>query len=276
VVAVVLAREQQARLAAALRARAVVRFVGRWREVLPALAAGRAAAVILEPRDADGAPAAPTVAQLRRAFPYTPVLVLCPLTPAAAPDILAAAKAGASGLIVRDAGDAGAALAAALDAASGECAARLALDELGALVPSDVRPILEFCLTHAERRLTVDDVANALGMHRKTLAARLARAGMPTPLALIGWCRLLAAARAMEEGGRTLEQVALRLEFPGAAALRNMLARYTRLTPREVRAPGGLRAVVAAFRQALTVARPGLGTAPGVSPAQGTIGVAGA
>jgi len=92
-------------------------------------------------------------------------------------------------------------------------------------------------------------------VHRKTLAARLARAGMPTPLALIGWCRLLAAARAMEEGGRTLEQVALRLEFPGAAALRNMLARYTGLSPREVRRRGGVQSVIAAFRRTLTARR---------------------
>jgi hypothetical protein len=71
----------------------------------------------------------------------------------------------------------------------------------------------------------------------------------------------------MEEGGRTLEQVALRLEFPGAAALRNMLARYTGLTPREVREGGGVRAVLAAFRGALAAPRP-------EAPAHPTIGSA--
>ena len=81
VLAVVLGREHQARLAAGLRARADVRFAARWREVMPILAQGRHAALIVELRDAAaGAPAAPTIAQVRRGFPYTPVLVLCPLT----------------------------------------------------------------------------------------------------------------------------------------------------------------------------------------------------
>ena len=43
----------------------------------------------------------------------------------------------------------------------------------------------------------------------------------------------------------------LLLDFSSAASLRNMLKRYTGLSPREVRENGGLRCVLHAFRQTL-------------------------
>jgi AraC-like DNA-binding protein len=252
VVALVLARERQARLRAGLRGRARVRFVARCREVAPAVAAaGPVAAALLELSDADGTPTAPTIRQLREAFPRTPVLALAPAGRAAAGhELVAAVRAGADGIILEGVEDAGLALLDALDHAGDECVARVVLDELGPLLTKDARPILEFCLTQARRPLTVDAVAEALGMCRRTLGRRLRRAGMPPPLAVIGWCRLLVAARVMEESGRTLEQIALGLQFPGAASLRNMLARYAALRPREVRENGGLRSVLCAFRRA--------------------------
>jgi AraC-like DNA-binding protein len=251
IVALVLGRELQARLREGLRARAPVRFISRCREVAPAVASADAAAVILELRDADGLPTAPTIRQLRQAFPGVPVLALCPVAQPSAQDLLAAAQAGVSGLILRDVGDAGSALREALDHADDDCTARRVLAELGDAVATEALPILEFCLTRARYRLTVEDVAAALGMHRKTLLGRLARAGLPAPLALIGWCRLLLAARLMQQRGRALEQIALQLDFPSGASLRNMLARYTGLKANAVRDGQGFERVLAAFRGAI-------------------------
>lgn len=254
VVALVLARERRARLSAGLRERALVRFVTRCREVAPAVGVGPVAATLLELRDADGTPTAPTIRHLRTDYPRTPVLALAPREAVTGHELLAAVQAGANGIILEDVEDAGVALLDALDHAGDECVARLVTAELGPLLTDEARPVLEFCLTQARYPLTVDEVAAALGMCRRTLGRRLARAGLPSPLGIIGWCRLLVAARAMEEGGRTLEQVALRLQFAGAASLRNMLARYTGLRPREVRENGGLRCVLSAFRQAIAAA----------------------
>jgi AraC-like DNA-binding protein len=251
VVALVLARERQARLRAGLRDRAPVRFVERCREVPPAVAEGEVAATLLELRDADGTPTPPTIRQLRTSFPRMPVIAMAPAATAVGHELVAAVQAGANGLILQGIEDAGVALLDAIDHADDECTARLVLAELGLALPEPARPVLEYVLAQARRPLSVDEVADALGMTRRTLARRLARTGVPTPLALINWCRLLVAARAMEDRGRTLEQVALQLDFPGAAALRNMLARYTGLKPRDVREGGGLRRVLAAFRDAL-------------------------
>jgi transcriptional regulator GlxA family with amidase domain len=56
----------------------------------------------------------------------------------------------------------------------------------------------------------------------------------------------------LEDPARSVEQIALLLDFSSAASLRNMLKRYTGLSPREVRENGGLRCVLHAFRQTLS------------------------
>ena len=251
IVALVLARERQARLRTGLRERAPVHFVARCREVAPAVAEGPAAATLLELRDADGTSTAPTIRQLRGSFPRMPVLAMAPAGVVAGHELVAAVQAGANGLILQGVEDAGVALLDAIDHAGDECVARVVMAELGPSLPAGARPVVEYALTQARRPLTVNGVADALGMTRRTLARRLARGGMPSPLAVVGWCRPLIAARAMEDGGRTLEQIAHQLDFPGAAALRNMLVRYTALRPREVRENGGLRCVLFAFRRAI-------------------------
>jgi AraC-like DNA-binding protein len=262
VVALLVGREAEARIQGGLRGRAKVHVVGTCRALLAHLRVGPAAAVIVEPRDAEGVPTAPTVRRLRGEFPLVPVLAYCPFTQPDARDLLDVVQAGVSGLLVRGVDDAGFALDSALAAAEDECTARRAMVELGRFVDGPARPVLEYCLSHARSAPTVLDVARALGMHPKTLSTRLARAGLPPAQIVIGWCRLLMAARLMEDVGRPLEQVALHLNFPSGASLRNMLARYTGLKPSEVRENGGFTCVLFAFRQAISAR----GDAPASQP----------
>jgi transcriptional regulator GlxA family with amidase domain len=76
---------------------------------------------------------------------------------------------------------------------------------------------------------------------------------------MIQWCRLLIAARMLEDPGRAVEHVALLLDFPSGASLRNMLKRYTGLRPLEIRENGGMRCVLHILRQTLSplARRPG-------------------
>ena len=55
----------------------------------------------------------------------------------------------------------------------------------------------------------------------------------------------------MEDVSRPLEHIALQLNFSSAASLRNMLARYTRLRPCEVRQNGGFVCGLHALRRAI-------------------------
>ena len=152
----------------------------------PSLRMGPVAAVLVEPRDAEGVPTAPMVRRLRGEFPLVPVLAYCPFTQPDARDLVDVVQAGVSGLPGRGVGHAGFALDSALAAATDECTARRAVGEIGRFVAGPARPVVEYCLSHALAAPTVLDVARALGMHSKTLSTRLARAGLPPARIVVG------------------------------------------------------------------------------------------
>ena len=251
VVALVRDREARARLHGALRACGLVRFCDEPDDIVPALGGGGVAAVLLELRDAQGSPTAPLVESLRARFPSVPVIAYCDHRHDSSAEILAMARAGVNELVFRGMDDVRLALATVLTSAEYQCAAALVLRELSSLVPPIVRPLVAYCLEHPGDTLAVQRAAAALGVHRKTLVNRMARAGFPSPSALMSWCRLLVAARLLEDPGRPIEQIALGLGFPSGTAYRNMLRRYTGLRPVEVRENGGLRCLLHRFRQAL-------------------------
>jgi AraC-like DNA-binding protein len=250
-VALVLDRTSQARIVDAMRGVATVSFCATAGEVRAAMAETRAEAVIVEPRDAQGALAATLIAELRRQFPAVAVLAYCTPAPQASNELLAAARAGANGILLRGYDDIGAALRSAIAASADECLARRVVRELGDALPTEVRPLVEHCIQHGRDAPSVVKVARALGVHRKTLFNRLARLGLPNPQILIGWCRLLLAAKALEETGKSVERVALDLDFPSATSFRGMLKRYTGLRPQEVRENGGVACVLHLFHRAL-------------------------
>lgn len=69
----------------------------------------------------------------------------------------------------------------------------------------------------------------------ETLRRHLAGAGFPPPRILITWCRLFHAASLLENGRRSLLNVALALDLSSPDALRLGLRRHADLGPTEVR-----------------------------------------
>lgn len=110
---------------------------------------------------------------------------------------------------------------------------------------SRISPAVHLCLVQALGRASVQDLARGLRCSPRTLQYRIAKGGDLTPRQLVSWCRLLMAARMLDEGKRTVEQVALRLQFDSGAGLRNMLKRYTGYTAHDLRRLGGLDTVIA-------------------------------
>jgi AraC-like DNA-binding protein len=251
VAALVMSREGLARLRDGLRAVAPLRPVLTCRDLVAAVHGGLVGGAVVELRDAEGTPVAPTVRRLREGFPLVPILAYVSLERTDGRDLLEIANAGVSALIVRGMDDVGVALRGALASAQDDATARRAMAELAPAIPEPARVVVEYCLAHARQGPTVADIARALGMHRKTLCSRLVRAGLPSPQGVIGWCRLIHAAHMMEDVSRPLEHIALQLNFSSAASLRNMLARYTGLRPCEVRQNGGFDCVLHALRRSL-------------------------
>jgi AraC-like DNA-binding protein len=241
----------RARLQEALRGQASIRFCERQSELLTLVENNLAGVVVLDMRDREGNSTLSSVRHIRRAFPSVPVVLYCGISPETSRDVLEFARAGVNDLVLRGVDDLRYTLRTALSTAADHCSARAILKELEGVVPTSVLPFMCYCLENGRRALTVEDVAAALNVHRKTLVDRLSSAGMPTPSAVIAWCRLIVSARLMEDPGRSIEQVALLLDFPSGTSMRNMVKRYTGLRPGEVRENGGMRCVLHAFKQEL-------------------------
>jgi AraC-like DNA-binding protein len=255
-------REGVARLTEALRpgklgapphAGAAVRCVDRIDELLEALAARPYALVVADARDADGVSTAEAIRIVRDRFPAVVVVGYARVKPGMSADVLALARAGVHELVVGGVDDMVAALRTALGSAAHRWTADRLVTELAEVVGPIALPLLRYCLEQPDRAPTVPDIARALGTSRQTLSARLRAVGLPSPRDLAVWCRLLLAAQLLATSGRTVDEVALTLDFPSANGLRNMLRRHSGFGIAEARA-GGVTLVLDAFRR--TVAAP--------------------
>ena len=247
VLALLLDRVARARVCEAVRGRAPVRFCTEASELITQLGEQRPCAVMVEGRDQCGRPMLNAVAQIRAGHPSLPVIAYVVPGATASADILALAQAGVHELVMQGFDDVGVALRTALERAVAHCAAARVLTALHPHVPVGVTPFLRYCLERAAYEPSVTEAARYLGVHRKTLVYRLQQAALPTPRAMIGWCRLFLAAHLLEDPRRSVAEVALELGFASSAALRGMLRRYTGLRPRDLRADGGLDALLARF-----------------------------
>jgi AraC-like DNA-binding protein len=223
---------------------ATVSFVSTNSELLSALAYGGFAAVLIEPEDADGVRTDHTVREIRRRFAHLPILVYAGNTPDSLRRVFALAQAGADEVILRGFDDAGVMFRRTLRMATEKRKCDDVLSVLGPHAPSYVQPILVYALANAGQSMTVDDMAQAVGVHRRTLVNRLRTAGFPPPSALVSWCRLIKVGRLLEDDGRSVEQAASTLGFGSATALRNMLRHHTGMAPGEVRRGGGQAFIV--------------------------------
>lgn len=239
------------RLAEAVRGWGHLHVCDRPSELLALAENGLAEVAVVDMRDPWGNSTLQTVRRLTTDFPSVPVMLYWVMSPLASRDMLEFAKAGVSELVLRDLDDVRGRLETSLREAVNRRSALAVYDELAELVPPNVASMIRYCLENGRRALTVEEVAAGLNVHRKTLVDRLSSAGLPTPSTVIAWCRLLISAQMLEDPGRSVEQVALMLDFPSGNSMRNMVKRYTGLRTGEVRENGGLRCILHAFKREL-------------------------
>lgn len=99
------------------------------------------------------------------------------------------------------------------------------------------------------------DLAGRTRLSRPHLSVRLKSAGLPSAGHLLGWAKLLHAARWLGDPGRSGESVSRQLDYSSGAAFRRSLRNYTSLTPTEVREAGGLQPVLTTFMNATGLGR---------------------
>lgn len=212
----------------------------------------RPAAVLLDLGSAREHVASRFFRQLRQQFPSVVAVGCVRLAVADIHALPGAVAAGITDIAVIGHDDIGAVVDGALKRMGDEADLRAVLRAIAPHVPAAAWTTIRECGRAAARGLSVTALARELGMSQRTLLRRLVQWGLPRPAALIGWLRLLVAARLLEHSDRTVSEVAKALKYPSSAALRRAFRRGTGLSPTAVRREGGVASVVAAFVQTLS------------------------
>jgi AraC-like DNA-binding protein len=184
------------------------------------------------------------VREIRSRCPRTALVAYCGGVRDTPASIGALAAAGIHQFIFADVNDRGIMLRAILDSARQQCVAELVASALRTALPPVLEPIVEAAATRPAVVTDVSALARALGVHRKTIFNRCARAGPLGPQELLTWIRLALVAYLLESTGCTVEDISLQLAYPSPTALRNTIKRHVGLRATEIRSHGGLQLVL--------------------------------
>jgi AraC-like DNA-binding protein len=251
ILALIRDERERRRVCRALPAGIEIRYCHDEREIEALLASGHPNALLLETRNHSGASTLALVQRLRVHYPLLPVIVYCALatlSATVAQDLLDAGRSGASSVVTANSSDLRGDIRAALEDCQRERRARETADVIVRLVPPEMRSIVEQCLAEPRRHRTVAGLAATLGTATKTLARRMARAGLPRPRRMIAWTRLLAAASLLENPRRPIGSVAKELGFTTSRSFRELMEHYTGRRPSALRGTGAFGTVLHDFQ----------------------------
>lgn len=241
----------RARIIDALRNRADLRFVDTVAELRLVLrrTVSDVDTVIVSAHDTTGASAETAVREIAAERPRTAIVAYCEAGVQHSADLRGLALAGVHQFVFAGIDDAGIAFQAVLSSARRNCAADAVMRELSAVIPASLHRFVEAALAHPGDVTSIRELADVLGVHRKTLFNHCEHEGFVAPAELLAWCRLALVAYYLESTGCTIESIALDMGYPSDTALRNAMKRYTGMRAGEVRARGGVGCVVAALAE---------------------------
>jgi len=213
-------------------------------------------AVVVDMRrrvDHSGSSPTDLIAYIHAVWPTVPIVGYVDFTPQRARDILSAAHAGATEIILGDFDDLDIIANRIVDIGmSSDTVTRVAA-AVDAVIPLHLREFFLLCMANARHAMNVDGIVARTGKSRKTLSNWLAAAQLPPPSRVIGWTRILVAARMLDDTTRSAEKVARELHFVSGTALRNMMRRYLGCGPDVLRQRGGFQYALDMFLGVVTV-----------------------
>lgn len=228
------------RLAAALGGAVHIEEARTVRDAWLVLRRRACSACVLDPVDGEGAQTHQFARQATRDFPRMALIGHVSRDRAQTKGVLALARAGVHDLLYTEDADLQLFVRQLLQRAAQQALYALVWPTVAPWVPARTAPIVSYGLQHAESTLSVNAIARALGVTRKTVAQRCALDLAPEPRVIMAWCRLLAVAHRLESNGRSIESITYELDFPSPNALRNLMVRQAGVQPSALRALGGL------------------------------------
>jgi AraC-like DNA-binding protein len=136
-------------------------------------------------------------------------------------------------------------------------AADLVMQELKPVVPDRLLPFAEAVVRNPGKN-SITAISQHLNVHRQTPNSWCKKERYLRPEELLVWCRLLLVAAMLELTSRTLDSIAIELDYASATSLRNQLKAYTGMTSTQIRA-NGLSAVINVLQGRVAQRRAGFG-----------------
>lgn len=119
-------------------------------------------------------------------------------------------------------------------------------------VADSVATILRPAVRMAHSPISLPRLAAATKLHERSLRKYCQIHGLPSPLWIIGWARMLVIAYYLTENGRSVRSIAALLGFSSSSQLANHVHRYTGMTCSALRDTAPLTAVSCLLEHALT------------------------
>ena len=189
--------------------------------------------VIISTLDYHKRPLSTAVAAIRASRSSPPVCVYTDRSAESLRELIPLARAGARGVIIAGIDDTPATLRALLALRTREqVVTTVTMAAIDVLRPR-YAPLVVHCLEHIGDPPSAVAFARSLCVSRRTLTAWANSAGVRGIRALTSRCRVLVAIEMLRDRRRSVEDVALELQFSSSAHLHNTIRRYTGLRPRE-------------------------------------------
>src|ERR1044071_10432586 len=136
-------------------------------------------------------------------------------------------------------------------------AAETGMPELPRVLPERLVPFAEAAVRNPAKG-SIGAISQHLNVHRQTPNTWCKKERYLRPEELLVWCRLLLVASMLELTSRTLDSIAIELEYASSTSLRNQLKNYTGMTATQIRAMG-LGAVINVFTGRVAQRQAGFG-----------------
>lgn len=189
--------------------------------------------VVISALDFQKRPYSTAVAAIRASRRAPPVYVYTDRSIEAVRELMPLARAGARGVIIAGVDDDPVTLRRLLESRTvAQAVATVTIAALEVVKPR-YAPLIVHCLERIEGPPRAEALARAMAVSRRTLTAWANSAGVRGVRALTSRCRVLVATEMLRDRRRSIEDVALELQFSSSAQLHNTMKRYTGLRPRE-------------------------------------------
>jgi AraC-like DNA-binding protein len=236
------------KLESSLRDAAVLRWFNSFVDVREALETEirHVAVAVVDMEDPTGASAHGFAQTMSRSYPGVGLVVYRDERgPESKADVCMLGAAGVHDILFEGLTDEGYIARSIILDASRRGAAEMVMHELRSVLPERLLPVADAVVRNPAKSSVVR-VAQHLNVHRQTPNQWCKKERHLRPEELVVWCRLLLVSAVLELTSRTLESIAVELDYASATALRNQLKNYTGLTSTQIR-KGGLSTVINVF-----------------------------